>query len=92
MVILQNGKLEKQAFYYYMGHVSRFIPPGSVRIGATVTGDSILATVARTPSGNIVVVAMNEWDGPSSFTLIDPRHGKVQTSLPPHSIATFVYA
>ena len=33
MMIYQDGKLYPQTFYYYMGHVSKFVPRGSVRIG-----------------------------------------------------------
>ena len=105
MVIYQDGKLYPQAYYYYMGHVSKFIPPGSVRVGLATVGGSggaapanasaaptaVLATAAVTPAGGTVVVAMNQGDEAAPITLADPARGTASATLPPHSIATFVY-
>ena len=93
MMIYQDGKLYPQTFYYYMGHVSKFVPRGSVRIGLAFGGDAdaILATAMQTPAGEIVVVAMNQFDGPNQLSLNDPALGELKVTLPPHSIATFVY-
>ena len=91
MVIYQNGKLYPQIFYYYMGHVSKFIPPGSIRIGSSSSNAGISATAMRTPEGKVVVVAMNPWDGPLALTLRDSTLGHATATLPPHSIATFEY-
>ena len=39
----------KQAFYWYMGHVSAFVPPGSVRIGSNSTRMSGVGTGGASP-------------------------------------------
>ena len=92
MIIYQDGKLYPQIFYYYMGHVSKFVPRGSVRIGLQASNESVIAATAmKTPNGKTVIVAMNQFDGPLEVTLEDPEHGEATTTLLPHSIATFVY-
>jgi glucosylceramidase len=91
MVIFQDGKLYPQVFYYYMGHVSKFVPAGSVRVGLGNSNSAVLSTAFKTPEGKIAVVAMNQWDGPAELTLRDSELGETSTVLPPHSIATFTY-
>ena len=92
MVIYQDGKLYPQIFYYYMGHVSKYVPGGSVRIGLHASNENaVIATAMKTPDGKTVVIAMNPFDGPLDVTLEDPSHGVATTTLLPHSIATFVY-
>lgn len=87
----------KQTFYFYMGHVSRFVPPGSVRTGSAAVGagadsGSVTAVAfARPATGDNVVVVMNKGDTPVPFVLLDARFGAANTTLPPHSIQTWVY-
>src|SRR5439155_1829738 len=50
--------------YYIVGHASRFVPPGSVRVASTLsgtTGEASLFHVAyRTPAGRYVVIVLND--------------------------------
>lgn len=47
--------LHYQIPYYYLGHFSKWIPPGSVRLG-TQTTNMLEATSWLTPQGNITTV------------------------------------
>ena len=93
MMIVRNGEeLELQAFYYYMGHISKFVPPGSRRIGLANSSAAVTATAMLTPENDTVVVVMNEQDVAVALSLIDTEFGLANTTLLPHSIVTLVYA
>ena len=87
----------KQPFYWYVGHVSRFVPAGSVRIASpavfNVDGSrSPLHVVAfRVPSDETVLVAMNPSDFVQVIILKDARFGSASSALPAHSIQTWIY-
>ncbi|MEO3947235.1 glycoside hydrolase family 30 protein [Gorillibacterium sp. CAU 1737] len=77
--------------YYYIGHFSRHIQPGAVRVGLANGHASVKATAFRNPDGIIALVALNETD--AAETLSVGLDGRLLThSLPAHSIATFVLA
>jgi glucosylceramidase len=90
-----------QPFYYYMRHVSRFVPPGSVRLGsgfapaAANLSVAAFATPAAGGSGasgaGTVLVAMNPTNATAALTVTDERYGVASTVMPPHSIQTWVY-
>jgi glucosylceramidase len=98
--------LYKQAFYWYMGHVSRFVPPGAVRVGTNSTrtggdgagGPSPVLAVAFAVAGGAganatttALVLMNPLDSAEPVTVTDARYGSLSVLLPPHSIQTWVY-
>lgn len=56
----ENGKLIYTLPYYYIGHFSRFIRPGAVRIGFSRYTDKLDATAFLNPDGERVVVALNK--------------------------------
>lgn len=55
--------------YYYIGHFSKFIAPGAVRIGLESNNAAVLSTAFRNPDGSIAVVLMNEGEEECSVTL-----------------------
>ena len=89
----------KQAFFWYMGHLSRFVPPGSTRIGATLqraTGANattpLLGVAFSLPSGGTALVLQNAQDTVEEVTVADPRVGSLGWfPLPPHSIVTLTW-
>ncbi len=89
----------KQAFYWYMGHVSRFIPPGSIRIGSTLqraTGGNsttpVLGVAFSLPAGGTALVLQNAQDTAEEVAVEDPRAGHLGWfSMPPHSIVTLTW-
>lgn len=55
--------------YYYIGHLSRYIQPGAVRIGFSRFCQELEVTAFRNPGGEIVVVVMNTTDRDIPFYL-----------------------
>lgn len=51
--------MDKKLSYYYIGHFSRFIIPGSVRIGHSKYTDKLDVTAFQRPDGRIAAVIMN---------------------------------
>ena len=93
----------KQAFYYYMAHVSRFVSPQSVRIGAALARaggggganatSPILGAAFATPAGATVLVLQNSQDAPELVAVDDPRAGSLGwLELPAHSIVTLEWS
>eukprot|EP00731_Ephydatia_muelleri_P037747 Em0551g6a len=90
-----NQIIYPQVFYYYVGHISKFVPRGSVRISSSVEGSALECIAFLTPESGVVVVAMNTGDSPITFKLLDIVAGQpeaVKVTALPHSIQTFVYA
>ena len=47
----ENGKFYKQPMYYALGHISRFLVPGSIRIGLQKNTNSLEAVAVEIPYG-----------------------------------------
>ncbi len=78
------------AAFYYLGHFSRHVPPGSRRV-ASGGGPAGLESIAfARPDGRLAVVVMNPTDAPVSFAL-DAGAGAVSCRIPAHGIQTYVH-
>ena len=77
--------------YYVLGHASKFLLPGAMRIASDEPADTKLKDVAfSNPDGTIVLYALNA--GTTSQTFRIGFHGKtVATILPAGSVATFIW-
>ena len=53
-----TGKVTRELEYYALGHLSRFVRPGAVRIGSTITAD-ILTVAFRNADGSTILLAYN---------------------------------
>lgn len=91
--IIINRKTDKVEYnwsYYYIGHFSRYIKPGAVRISCLNDTEKKVYSVAfKNPDGEIVVVVQNELNRRHRLTLAIDGMG-INTELPPHSITTFI--
>jgi glucosylceramidase len=86
---LDGDKVRLNVAYYALAHFSKFVPPGSVRIGSEQLEQ--LATVAfRTPAGKIVLVVANTGNFPKTFA-IEYHHRWARTTMPPESAGTYVW-
>jgi glucosylceramidase len=77
--------------YYVLGHASRFLLPGAVRIASDEPAGTQLKDVAfRNPDGTIVLYTLNAATTSETFRI--GFHGKtVATILPAESVATFIW-
>ncbi|MBQ6886380.1 MAG: glucosylceramidase [Lachnospiraceae bacterium] len=81
---------EKRLTYYYIGHFSRYIKPGAVRIGATRYTDKIEATAFLNPDGERVLVLLNKTEKEVPVTVREAGCG-IEIGINPHSIYTICY-
>jgi glucosylceramidase len=77
--------------YYVLGHASKFLLPGAVRIASDEPAGTSLKDVAfRNPNGTIVLYTLNEGDA-SQDLRIGFQGKTAATTLPAGSVATFVW-
>ena len=75
--------------YYIIAHASKFVPPGSVRIGSNIAGD--LHNVAfKTPSGKKVLIVENDGNSTSAFN-IRSNNKWIATSLAAGAVGTYIW-
>jgi glucosylceramidase len=81
--------ISRNVSYFIIAHASKFIKPGSVRIGSS--GVVSLPCVAyKTPQGRKVLVVLNESSSTQLFNIkFGDKH--VKTSLEAGSVATYVW-
>ncbi|MGC1872655.1 MAG: glycoside hydrolase family 30 beta sandwich domain-containing protein [Acidobacteriaceae bacterium] len=88
-ITLDGDKATLNAAYYVIAQVSKFVPPGSVRVDSNDVEQ--LANVAfRTPDGKMVLIVSNTGNFPTTFNV--SYHGKAMTAtLPDGDVATYVW-
>lgn len=67
-VTIQNGTVTRNASYYAIGHASRFVPSGSVRIQSSHPA-SIRNVAFLTPDRRHVLIVLNPSDKPQSLRI-----------------------
>jgi glucosylceramidase len=85
----------RNAEYYTLGHLSRFVKPGAVRIASTSFGTTgwngqIMDEAFRDPDGTTVMVAHNENDSPQTFAVLEGAKSFTYT-LAGGALATFTW-
>ena len=93
--IIINAKANeyyKQPSFYALGHFSKFISAGSVKIGETLTksADKFQTSSFLRPDGGIVVIALNLGDDSVEFTINDSTE-KLSHLVKPRSMQTYIY-
>lgn len=84
-----NDSLYFMNSYYYIGHFSRFINPGAVRIICASTHDSLETTAFLNRDGKIALIVLNRSDDNISFA-IKYKDKAIATESLSHSILTFI--
>lgn len=65
---IDGSSVVRNVGYYIIAHASRFVPPGSVRLGSNIPGQ--LQNVAfRTPDGKTALIVLNESPDTQSFNI-----------------------
>ncbi|MFS8097197.1 ricin-type beta-trefoil lectin domain protein [Lentzea alba] len=90
-VVTTNGSsVTYNAEYYVLGHLSKFVQPGAVRIDSTGYGEGGIQNVAfRNPDGRIVLVALNS-GGAQNFR-VSYAGQTFGYNLPAGAMATFTW-
>ncbi len=84
-----DGVINRNVSYYIIAQVSKFVPPGSVRIKSILGGD--LHTVAfKTPAGKKVLIVLNDGAGDATFNIAYKGKWAV-VSLPANSAGTYIW-
>jgi glucosylceramidase len=84
-----ENSLYKMNSYYYIGHFSKFIRPGAVRLAVSTNRAQILSTAFKNADGSIAIVIMNKAGEKYDFK-IQIGQQAMALSLLPHSIMTVV--
>jgi glucosylceramidase len=84
----RDDTLHYQSSFYYIGHFSRFIRPGAVRVLCATSRDELEATAFVNPDGQLAVVVLNRSALSVPFTL-KLNGAAALTESPPHSITTY---
>ena len=88
-ITIDGDKVTRQVAFYTLAHASKFIRPGSVRIGSNDL-EQLPNVAFKTPKGEKVLIVSNISGAPQTFSVRD--HGKsFTTSLNAGSVATYVW-
>jgi glucosylceramidase len=87
----ERSTFKPELDYYVLGHASKFLVPGAVRIGSDEpVGGGVKDVAFRNPNGGIVLYTLNA--GTTSQEIgIAFRGRTLTTTLPPGSVTTFVW-
>jgi glucosylceramidase len=88
-VTIDGNSVTRNPAYYIIGHASKFVVPGSIRIdGNEVEG---LPNVAfQRPDGNLVLIVLNEGKEPKTFST-KLAEKTFTASLNPGAVGTFIW-
>ncbi|XP_068893830.1 lysosomal acid glucosylceramidase-like isoform X2 [Tenebrio molitor] len=81
----------KQPMYYNLGHFSKFVPRGSVRLGSTGFDNQVPVAAFRRPDNGTIVVILNKKEQVVPITVVDDSRGSAPIELSERSISTFLY-
>ncbi|GAA4588599.1 glucosylceramidase [Actinoplanes octamycinicus] len=90
-----DGTVTTNAEYYTIGHLSKFVRPGAVRVASTSFGTTewngeIMDVAFRNPDGSTALVVHNQNDEPRGFA-VTVSGRTFEYTLPGGALATFVW-
>lgn len=90
MVNTKEDRVYIHDSYYYIGHFSKYVKPGAVRIGSSKWTPNIDIVSFKNPDGSIITVVLNSTDKDVKINL--RIKGKiVKANMEAHSIATYIF-
>lgn len=89
IVDTKSGMVHRQSSYYYLGHFSKYIRPGAVRIQANTADRSLETTALQNPDGSVVVILLNTTNAERKATLKE-KDMTADFTCPAHSILTLI--
>ena len=88
-VTIDGNKVSRNAAYYILAHATKFVRPGSVRIGSNYP-QSLPNVAFKTPDGKMVLVVLNGNPSPQSFDIYFGGKAAAAT-LNGGAVATYVW-
>lgn len=88
-ITIDGDAVTENIAFYAVGQVSRFVPPGSVRVGSNELAGVSDVAFAR-PDGRLAVVVTNDGDAERHFG-VKVGERALPVSLPGHAVATIVW-
>jgi glucosylceramidase len=86
----RSGTVAYNVEYYVLGHASKFVQPGAVRVDSTTTPGGIETVAFENPDGTIAMIALNAGSATEDFTVAQGGRD-FGYSLPAGAVATFVW-
>ncbi|MFJ4340552.1 RICIN domain-containing protein [Streptomyces sp. NPDC088915] len=91
VVEIANGDVIRNAEYYVLGHIAKFVKPGATRIGSTSQGAGGVQNVAfQNPDGSFAAYVVNTASSDRRFSLTEGGRSLAHT-LPAGAVATVVW-
>ncbi|MCH6163351.1 glycosyl hydrolase [Streptomyces sp. M600PL45_2] len=91
VVEIDGGSVAKNAEYYSLGHVSKFVDRGARRIGSTTQQPGGVENVVfENPDGSRAAVVLNSAGSPRKFSVTESGHS-LAYELPAGAVATFTW-
>lgn len=85
----KTGEVSRNVSYYIIAHASKFVPPGSIRIGSNIP-DNLYNVAFLTPEGKKVLIVVNDNNADKIFYIrYDNR--EVPVTLSGGSVGTFTW-
>ncbi len=75
--------------YYIMAHFSKFMRPGAVKIGCTISNNELMTTAVKNPDGSIAIAIFNPTDKELSIEL-NFNNQKKNSSISAKALQTVV--
>jgi glucosylceramidase len=85
-----GNTVTRNVSYYIIAHASKFVRPGSVRIGSAIV-DGLHNVVFRTPEGKKVMVVVNDNDAQKTFSFRYGGKVSTPTTLQGGAVGTYVW-
>lgn len=89
LVDLDNKKAVFQSSFYYIGHFSKFVRPGAVRIKSNSKEPGLETCAFRNKDGSIAVIVLNRTDRGMDYH-VKAGGSSHAAKIPAHSIQTLV--
>lgn len=91
VIEVDGGDVEYNAEYYVLGHASKFVRPGAVRIGSNSLGEGSVQDVAfQNPDGSTALIAHNPSGSEQTFS-VSSQGRNFDYTLPAGGLATFTW-
>ena len=86
---IDGNNYEKNVSFYIIGHIAKFVPPGS-RVIKSLIPEGLSGVALQTPGDQMVLLLMNETDETKSFSIA--FNGKnAKTEILPKAVVTYVW-